>query len=75
LHPPEEVRRSAHHEGDALPIESTDVLTDSHYWCFRCLSAAMAREERDEPRACKAKKTVDESRVTSVANPGDLPEF
>jgi hypothetical protein len=30
-----------------LPIESTDVLTDSHYRCFRCLRTEFAREEDD----------------------------
>jgi hypothetical protein len=30
-----------------LPAESTDVLTDSHYRCFRCLEKQFAQEERD----------------------------
>lgn len=30
-----------------LPIDETDVLTDEHYRCFRCLEGEIARDERD----------------------------
>jgi hypothetical protein len=30
-----------------LPIDLTDILTDSHYRCFRCLERESERNERD----------------------------
>lgn len=30
-----------------LPISMTDILTDEHYRCFRCLETEFARDEQD----------------------------